>query len=153
MTGTTASTHRARLKDKEIMNQTERAYSNTLDNTRKSILARGCDPRASYEASRAIPPLLGNPEYVPTTNDEDFIEKLQSREWSVVFFAPGACRFSAANQPIPGGNTQTNGWTLEEYRELVRKHQSDKIQIVATPDERETVSLLNKALKKAAETN
>ena len=89
----------------------------------------------------------------PTTNDEDFIEKLQSREWSVVFFAPGACRFSAANQPIPGGSTQTNGWTLEEYRELVRKHQSDKIQIVETPDERETVSLLNEALKKAAETN
>ena len=135
------------------MNQTEDQFASAVDSTRQSILARGCDPLASLEASRAIPPLIGNPEYVPTTNDEEFIKRLQSRDWSVVFFAPGACRFSAAKQPIPGGNTQTNGWTLEEYRELVRKHQGDKIQIVETPDERETVNLLKEALKKAAETN
>ena len=134
------------------MNQTEGQFANAVDNARKSILARGCDPLASLEASRAIPPLIGNPEYVPTTNDEEFIAKLESRDWSVVFFAPGACRFSKANQPIPGGNKQTNGWALEEYRELVRKHQGDKIQIVETPDERQTVSLLREALKKAAET-
>jgi hypothetical protein len=58
---------------------------------------------------------------------------------------------------------QTNQYRVEthrrtaghwaEYGELLRKHQSDKIQIVATPNERETVSQLNKALKKAAETN
>ena len=153
MRATTVTKRRAHLKEQGIMNQTESSYSIGLENTRKSILARGCDPHASYESSKAIPPLLGNPEYVPTTNDEDFIEKLQLREWSVVFFAPGACRFSAASQPIPGGNTQTDGWTLEEYRELVRRHQGDKIQIVETPDERETLTLLNEALKKAVETN
>ncbi len=135
------------------MNQTKRDYKSSVDNSRKSILARGCDPIASLEASRAIPPLIGNPEYVPTTNDEEFVEKLQSRSWSVVFFAPGACRFSAASQPIPGGNSQTQGWALEQYRELVRKHQGNQIQIVETPEERETVSLLKEALDKAQETN
>jgi ADP-heptose:LPS heptosyltransferase len=96
--------------------------------------------------------LIGNPEYVPTTNDEDLVEKLRSRKWSVVFFAPGACRFSEANRPIPGSNSQTQRWTLEQYRELVRKHQGDQIQIVETLDERETVSLLAEALENAPET-
>ncbi len=135
------------------MNETKQEYINSADNSRKSILARGCDPFASLEASKAIPPLIGNPEYVPTTNDADFIEKLKSRNWSVIFFAPGACRFSAAKQPIPGGNSQTQGWTLEQYRELVRKHQGDTIQIVETQEERKTVSLLKIALEKARETN
>ena len=98
------------------MNETKQEYINSADNSRKSILARGCDPFASLQASKAIPPLIGNPEYVPTTNDADFIEKLRSRDWSVIFFAPGACRFSAAKQPIPSGNSQTQGWTLEQYR-------------------------------------
>jgi len=123
------------------------------DNSRKSILARGCDPLASSVASKAIPPRIGNPEYVPTTNDADFIEKLKSRNWSVIFFAPGACRFSAAKQPVPGGNTETQGWTLEQYRELVRRHQGNTVQIVETLDERKTISLLKSALEKARETN
>ena len=135
------------------MNQTEHNRIRSVDNSRKSILARGCDPIASYEASRAIPPLLGNPEYVPTTKDEEFIEKLKSREWSVVFFAPGACRFSASNQALPGGNARTNNWTLDDYRELVRSYQGDEIQIVETLDERETVNLLKQALEKAQVTN
>jgi hypothetical protein len=135
------------------MNHTKHEYVGSLDNSKKSILARGCDPFASAEASRSIPPLVGNPEYVPTTNDEDFIEKLRSRDWSVVFFAPGACRFSAANQPIPGGNGRTQGWTLEQYREMVRRHQGDQIEIVETPDERETVRLLKEALEQARETH
>ena len=135
------------------MKRTGTEYMSAADNSRKSVLARGCDPFASLEASRVIPPLIGNPEYVPTTNDEEFIEKLQSRDWSVVFFAPGACRFSAEKQPIPGGNSQTQGWTLEQYRELVRKHQGEKTQIVETPEERETVSLLKEALENARETN
>ena len=128
------------------MSQTKHEYMGSVDNSTKSILARGCDPVASLEASRALPPLMGNPEYVPTANDEDFVEKLQSRGWSVVFFAPGACRFSAMNQPIPGGSSRTQGWTLEQYRELVRKHQGDRIEIVETPNERETVMLLKEAL-------
>lgn len=125
---------------------------NSADNARKSVLARGCDPYASLEASRAIPPLIGNPDYVPTTTDEDFIEKLRSRDWSVVFFAPGACRFSAAHRPIPGGSSQTMGWTLKQYRELVREYQGDRIEIVETLDETETVSLLRAALEDARET-
>lgn len=141
------------MKAVGIMNQTQHQYTSSVDNSGKSILARGCDPLASLEASRAIPPLIGNPEYVPTTNDEEFIEKLRSRDWSVVFFAPGACRFSAAKQPIPGGNSQTQGWTLEQYRELVRKHQGNDIRFVETLEERDTVSLLKEALEKAPETN
>ena len=134
------------------MNQAKRNHTNSVYNSRKSILARGCDPTASLEASRAIPPLIGNPEYVPTANDDDFAEKLRSRNWSVVFFAPGACRFSAALRPIPGSSSQTRGWTLEQYRALVRKHQGDQIEIVETLDERETVSLLEGALENARET-
>jgi hypothetical protein len=135
------------------MNQNTHEHTSSVDNSRKSILARGCDPFASLEASRAIPPLIGNPEYVPTTNDEDFIEKLQSRDWSVVFFAPGACRFSSAHQTIPGGNSRTRGWTLEQYRDLVRKHQGDQVAIVETLDERETVRLLAEALENARESH
>ena len=141
------------MKAALTMKQTKVEHTTWLDHSDKSILARGCDPFASLEASKAIPPLVGDPEYVPTTTDEEFIEKLQSRTWSVVLFAPGACRFSAAKQPIPGGNSQTRGWTLEQYRVLVHKHQGDNIQIVETLDERKTVRLLKEALEKAAETN
>ena len=135
------------------MNELKQATINSTDNSRKSILARGCDPFASLEASKALPPLIGNPEYVPTTDDADFIEKLKSRNWSVIFFAPDACRFSAAKRPIPGGNSQTKGWTLEQYRELVRKHQGDTIQIVESQEERKSVSLLKSALETARETS
>lgn len=135
------------------MNQTKQRDANVMDNSRKSILARGCDPCASAEAARAIPQLIGNPEYVPTTTDEDFIEKLRSRTWSVLFFAPGACRYSAASQQIPGGNSQTEGWSLEQYRGLVREHQGAEARIVETPDEGESVHLLKEALDKAPESN
>jgi hypothetical protein len=135
------------------MNETKQEYIGSADNSRKSILARGCDPVASLEASKALPGLIGNPEYVPTTNDADFVEKLESRKWSVVFFAPGACRFNATKQPIPGGNSRTREWTLEQCRELVREHQGDTIQIVETQEESKTVSLLKNALEKARETD
>jgi hypothetical protein len=134
------------------MDQSKHEDTTYVDNSKKSILARGCDPFASAEASRAIPPMIGNPEYVPTTTDEEFVEKLASRNWSVVFFAPGACRFSAAGQHIPGGNSQTRGWTLERYRELVRQHQGEEIQIVETLEEGETVRFLKEALERAPET-
>ncbi len=137
----------------KMMNETnQQKHINTIDNSRKSILARGCDPDASLSASKFIPPLIGNPEYVPTASDTDFIEKLESRKWSVIFFAPGACRFSAAKQPIPGGISQTQGWTLEQYRELVWKHQGDMIQIVETQEEEKTIHLLKSALENAPET-
>ena len=135
------------------MIQGKAGHRTDVDNSRKSILARGCDPFASREATRAIPPLIGNPEYVPTTDDVEFIEKLESRKWSVVFFAPGACRFSAASRPIPGGNSLTQGWTLEQYRDLVRKHQGDEVIIVEALDETETVRRLKRALESARQTN
>lgn len=136
-----------------MMHQTKHEYVRSMDNSRMSILARGCDLSASLEASRAIPPLIGYPQYVPTTNDEEFVEKLRTRKWLVVHFAPGACRFSAARQPIPGESSQTRGWTLEQYRELVRSLQGDKVQIVETLEERETVPLLKEALAKAPDTS
>ena len=97
--------------------------------------------------------MIGNPEYVPTTNDADFIEKLKSRAWSVVYFAPGACRFSAAQRPIPGGISQTQGWTLEQYRELVRELQGETVPIVESLEENESLSLLKAALENAQETD
>ncbi len=119
------------------------------DHSNKKILARGCDPGASFYASKAIPPLIGNPMYVPTTDDADFIKKLKTSKWSVIYFAPGACRFSASNRPIPGGIEGTRGWTLEQYRELIYKYQGQEVQIVETIEERETVGLLLKALEES----
>lgn len=132
-----------------IMNKMKLEHIDSTDNSRKSILARGCDPQASLWAAKSLPPLLGNPEYVATTEDADFVDKLKSRKWSVIYFAPGACRFSAAKESIPGGNFQTQGWTLEQYRELVSKHQGDAIKIVETLDERQTVRLLKSTLRGA----
>ena len=137
-----------KIKMTEVKNKTLKA----LDNSNKNILARGCDPVASLQFSKVVTPLIGNAEYISTTDDADFVEKLKSQKWSIVFFAPGACRFSATKQSIPGGNSETAGWTLEQYRELVYELQGDKIQIVETMDEGETVMLLNNALVTARET-
>jgi len=112
----------------------------------KSILARGCDPEMARRASKSMPPLLGNVEFVSCTNDDDFVEKLQERSWSVVFFAPGACRYDAARMPIPGGREHTTGWSLADYRALVRQHQGEQISIVETVDEREILPRLRQAL-------
>ncbi|MEM7347412.1 MAG: hypothetical protein AAF485_24500 [Chloroflexota bacterium] len=135
------------------MIQTKHTQTTSTDNSRKSILARGCDPNLSSWAEKALPPLIGNPEYVATTNDVDFIEKLKSRKWSVIYFAPGACRFSAAKRPIPGGISQTQGWTLEQYRELVRQYQGETIQIAESQEENESLNQLRHALDNARETN
>lgn len=81
----------------------------TLNHSNKSILARGGDPQLSAYASKMIPPKIGNPTYIPTTNDVDFIEQLKAKKWSVVYFAPSACRYSAAKHQIPGGNSETTG--------------------------------------------
>lgn len=121
----------------------------SADHSTKSILARGCDPVASRLASEAIPPLIGNPEYVPTTTDDEFIDLLRARDWSVVFFAPGACRFGAAGQSLPGSDSRTRGWTMADYRQLVREYQGESAEIVETLDERETVGLLEAALSRA----
>ena len=117
-----------------------------MDFSAKSILARGCDPEMARRASRVMPALLGGVEFVSCTDDDDFVEKLRERAWSVVFFAPGACRYNAARMPIPGGRAHTRGWGLAEYRALVRQYQGDQIPIVETTDEREIVPRLKHAL-------
>ena len=116
------------------------------DNSNKSILVRGCDPEMGRRAIKLLPPVLGNPEMVSITNDDDFITELQRKKWSVIFFAPGACRYDARTLPIPGSRSQTKGWGLTEYRNLVRKHQGEDINIVETTDERQIVPLLSEAL-------
>ena len=116
------------------------------DNSNKSILARGCDPRMAQRAIELIPPLIGKPEMVAVTNDDDFIKELQRKKWSIIQFAPGACRYDASKLPIPGSRMITNGWGLEKYRELVRKYQGEEIKIIETTDERQIVNLLRKAL-------
>jgi len=116
------------------------------EHSAKSILARGCDPQMALRASKMLPPHLGNPQLVSATNDDDFIEKLGSKKWSVVFFAPGACRYNAAKQPIPGATARTRGWSLAQYSELVRQLQGEDVQIVETTDERKIIPLLRRAL-------
>jgi hypothetical protein len=121
--------------------------SPVCDNSDKSILARGCDPVMGKRAIELIPPMLGNPEMVSVINDDDFIKELKRKKWSVIHIAPGACRYDASKLPIPGSNNTTNGWELEQYRELIRKHQGEDIKIIETTDERQIVGLLRKALE------
>ncbi|MEM7092614.1 MAG: pirin-like C-terminal cupin domain-containing protein [Actinomycetota bacterium] len=116
----------------------------------KRILARACDPLMAARAASAIPELLGGPDYVAATDDDDFIDRLRNEQWSIVYFAPGACRFSAAGAAIPGGNAATAGWTLDDYRALVHETQGPDIAIVEAFDESETVPALRTALATAA---
>ena len=118
----------------------------SMDFSAKTILARGCDPEMARRASKVMPALLGGVQLVSCTNDDDFVARLRERAWSVVFFAPGACRYNAARMPIPGGRAHTKGWGLAEYRALVRQYQGDQIPIVETTDEREIVPRLRQAL-------
>jgi len=135
------------LRDKLINDIRDGIGSSQVgDNSNKSILARGCDPEMGSRAVELIPPILGKPEMVAVTNDDDFIRELQKKKWSVVHFAPGACRYDASKSPIPGSRELTNGWGLEQYRELVRKYQGEDIKIVETTDESQIVPLLRKAL-------
>ena len=97
-------------------------------------------------ASQMLPPLLGNPVFHTATNDDEFIAKLKARRYSVVMFAPGACRYNAAKRAIPGSNADTVGWTLAEYRQLVREHQGADVPIVVTSQDREIVPKLRVAL-------
>jgi len=128
----------------EVVNGADDGES--MDFSAKAILARGCDPQMALRASKVMPALLGGVEFVSCTNDDDFVEKLRERAWSVVFFAPGACRYNAARMPIPGGRAHTMGWGLEEYRALVRQYQGDQVFIVETTDEQEIVPRLRQAL-------
>lgn len=131
-----------------LMQQIANGYDTTgaTNNESKSILARGCDPEMGKRSSEFLPKLLGNPEMVSVYNDIDFINQLKSRKWSVIFFAPGACRYDANNMNIPGSGGDTEGWGLKDYREMVIKLQGKDIQIVETLDESQIINLLRNAL-------
>jgi hypothetical protein len=116
------------------------------DNSNKSILARGCDPEMGRRAIELLSPILGNPEMLSVTNDDDFIIELKRKKWTVIHFAPGACRYDATKSPIPGNRSLTQDWGLAEYRNLVRKYQGEDIKIVETTDESQIIPLLRKAL-------
>jgi hypothetical protein len=116
------------------------------DNSNKSILVRGCDPEMGRRAIKLLPTVLGNPKMVSVTNDDDFIIELQKKKWSVIHFAPGACRYDSTKSPIPGSRILTKGWGLAQYRDLVKKYQGQDIKIVETADERQIVPLLREAL-------
>ena len=117
------------------------------DNSNKSILARGCDPEMGRRAIELLSPILGNPEMLSVTNDDDFIIELKRKKWTVIHFAPGACRYDATKSSIPGNRSLTQDWGLAEYRNLVRKYQGEDIKIVETTDESQIIPLLRKALK------
>ena len=117
------------------------------DNSNKSILARGCDPEMGRRAIELLSPILGNPEMLSVTNDDDFIIALKRKKWTVIHFAPGACRYDATKSPIPGNRSLTQDWGLAEYRNLVRKYQGEDIKIIETTDESQIIPLLRKALK------
>ena len=117
------------------------------DNSNKSILARGCDPEMGRRAIELLSPILGNPEMLSVTNDDNFIIELKRKKWTVIHFAPGACRYDATKSPIPGNRSLTRDWGLAEYRNLVRKYQGEDIKIVETTDESQIILLLRKALK------
>jgi hypothetical protein len=119
----------------------------TGDASDKVILVRGCDPVMAERSKQFLPQMLGNAQLVTTTDDDAFISALKQRKYDAVFFAPGACRWSAARAPIPGGNQATRGWTLEEYRGKVRELQGQDVTIVETTSEPEIVPLLRRALK------
>ena len=79
-----------------------------------------------------------------------FVKLIEGKHrFTVVFFAPGACRYDAARQPIPGGNDRTKGWSLEKYREFVKEHQGDTISIVETLEESQIIPLLAQVLADA----
>lgn len=112
----------------------------------KTLLMRGCDPVMKQRASQMLPPMLGNVQLVGVTDDVQFLALLRERKFDVVSFAPGACRHNAANNPIPGGNSTTQGWGLAQYRDEVRQHQGEGVPIIETTQESQMVLLLRAAL-------
>ena len=94
-----------------------------------------------------LPPMLGGAQILTATDDDHFIKLLSGDvKFDVIFFAPGACRWSAAKKPIPGGNSATAGWGIDQYKAFAREKQPDA-RIVETVEEREIVPLLRSALE------
>lgn len=92
-----------------------------------------------------LPPMLGDCTIVATSNDDDWFRELRARKYDVVFFAPGACRWSAVKRPIPGGNQATRGWSIDQYHAAVREVDLD-VPIVGSTEEIKIIPLLRKAL-------
>lgn len=99
-----------------------------------------------------LPPLLGGATVIAFSDDNLFLQCLEDMrdgkrpKPDVVFFAPGACRWSAARRPIPGGNSVSHGWRIEEYHAFVRTMLGADTIIVGTEHESEMVPLLRAAL-------
>ena len=133
-------------RDRMMADIGEGACANDADDaSAKTILVRGCDPVMAERAGQMLPPLLGGVTIEAATQDDVFFELLSSKKYDAVFFAPGACRWSAARKPIPGGNAETAGWSLDDYRAKVSQMQPST-KIVETCEERDIVPLLRQAL-------
>ena len=118
----------------------------SADASTKTVLTRGCDPEMARRSEVFLPQMVGGARFVSTTDDAAFFEALRTRRFDAIFFAPGACRWSAAKMPIPGGVSETRGWSLEQYRARVRELQGNDVPIVESVDEREVVPRLRAAL-------
>ena len=129
-----------------MMNELTEGACASGDASEKVVLVRGCDPAMAQRAPQMLSPLLGNVKMVAVTTNDEFFSLLGERRYDVVSFAPGACRFSAARQTIPGGTAATKHWTLEEYKAKVRELQGEEVPIVETTEERQMVPLLRAAL-------
>mgnify|MGYP001187131908 FL=1 len=133
-------------RDRMMADIGDGACANDADDaSSKTILVRGCDPIMAERAGEMLPPLLGNVNIEAATQDDRFFELLNSKKYDAVFFAPGACRWSAARKPIPGGNAETAGWSLDDYRAKVSQLQPSA-KVVETCEEKEIVPLLRQAL-------
>merc|ERR1712232_938364 len=106
----------------------------------QNVLMRGCDPVMAQRAMPMLQSALGsNVRIVSVTDDEAFFKQLNSsaladdssvsKKWDVVMFAPGACRWSKAGQPILGQRTNvgdvgtTTGWRVEDYYPVIQSKQ------------------------------
>eukprot|EP00957_Ditylum_brightwellii_P101944 7769669-Ditylum_brightwellii.AAC.1 len=122
------------------------------DASDKSVLVRGCDPRMAERAAEFLPTMLSHPRRIDTsTNDDDFFQLLRENKYDLVHFAPGTCRYDAAGQPIPGGNSETHGWRLTEYHLKVKEiqgedHDNADVKITGTTEESQLVKVMRDAL-------
>ena len=133
-------------RDQMIADLKSGAAADTGDASNKRVLIRGCDPVMAQRACCFMPALLGNCHLSVCTDDNTFLKFLKELKFDVVGFAPGACRWDRAGKPIPGGNVDTQGWSLEKYKEKVRELQGESVVIVGTADEKELVPVFRKAL-------
>jgi hypothetical protein len=119
----------------------------------QSVLCRGCDPVMAARSQAFLPPLLGGASVSAYSDDTAFfaaLERVRSGADplpSAVLFAPGAHRWAAAGQPIPGGIPGlSHGWGLAQYHARVRQAVGDGVPIVGSAQEADIVPLLRKAL-------